>query len=701
MPRIATFEFANENPRSDDNCGYIIHSSFPISNLLWVPPVAPTRLTCLQSSSFADWSDKRTRTQKKLHAGNMVDLYAELKLAPENQIRLLRILPPAESQSLACELEVVDLQPKPEYVALSYTWGSPIALTDQEAQASSSNPSLPLLCQAKPGSADQLHPTRHQILITKNLYAFLERARDNDSHVSNQKDSVERSRQVHMMGTIYRSAAIVYAWLGEEDENTEIAFKLIEALRNRCTATKRRERIKGLLEITPDCLSSADMIKKLGVCADLNAWESLAKLFQRRYFTRVWIIQEITLANTMIALCGSHTVEWVAITIVSEFLAVTTWSRWISSLPGSHPSSHGVPNILDANKSTPSLLYSLIRFRRFTCEDPRDKVYSLLSITGESTLKKNRLLPVYGERSVAETYTLAATQILEDSKDLLLLSCAEGDNFQKIPCLPSWAPDWSHARTIGLGVTGYERFTAAGRLSRTLHIDERNRRLTIKGFRLDDIVSIGETKESILDNKPFPLLLQILEEMPHIYHTRQSRAEVMWRTLITDTAGVPPSCPAPDSYRSAYVSWINSKLLACIQDKLQSIQDPAFIKSIVGLVAAEISGYPVSFNSSSDSHSTAWPETRKDSINSDAFETTFSHARHLRLFLTGRRYLGVGPEGLLEHDSVWIIPGSRVPLVLRQVDSHTFQVIGGAYVHGFMQGEALDSRPYFRDITLL
>jgi hypothetical protein len=641
----------------------------------------------------------------------MVDLYAGLKLAPENQIRLLRILPPAESQSLACELEVVDLQPKPEYVALSYTWGSPIALTDQEAQASSSNPSLPLLCQAKPGSADQLHPTRHQILITKNLYAFLERARNNDSHVSksywidaiciNQKDSVERSRQVHMMGTIYRSAAIVYAWLGEEDENTEIAFKLIEALRNRCTGTERRERIKGLLEITPDCLSSADITKKLGVCADLNAWKSLAKLFQRRYLTRVWIIQEITLANTMIALCGSHTVEWVAITIVSEFLAVTTWSRWISSLPGSHPSSHGVPNILDANKSTPSLLYSLIRFRRFTCEDPRDKVYSLLSITGESALKKNRLLPVYGERSVAETYTLAATQILEDSKDLLLLSCAEGDNFQKIPSLPSWAPDWSRARTIGLGVTGYERFKAAGTLSRTLHIDEWNRRLTIKGFRLDDIVSIGETKESILDNKPFPLLLQILEEMPHIYHTRQSRAEVMWRTLITDTAGVPPSCPAPDSYRSAYVSWINSKLLACIQDKLQSVQDPAFIKSIVRLVAAEISGYPVSFNSTSASHSTALPETQKDSINSDAFETTFSHARHLRIFLTGRRYLGVGPEGLLEHDSVWIVPGSRVPLVLREVDFHTFQVVGGAYVHGFMQGEALDSGPYFRDITLV
>ncbi|KAH6842054.1 heterokaryon incompatibility protein-domain-containing protein [Alternaria alternata] len=641
----------------------------------------------------------------------MVDLYAELKLAPENQIRLLRILPTAESESLACELQVVDLQPKLEYVALSYTWGSPTALTDEGAEALSSKPSFPLLCRAKSVTADQLHSTWHQILITKNLQAFLERARDNDSHVAksywidaigiDQKDPVERCRQVRMMGTIYRSAAIVYAWLGEEYDNAGIAFELITALVSRCTATERRERIKGLMDITPRSLDKPGLTEELGICADGNAWKSLAKLFQRRYFTRAWIIQEITLANTMVALCGSHAVDWVAITIVSEFLAVTSWSRWISSLPGSHPSSHGVPNILDANRSTPTLLYSLIRFRRFTCADPRDKVYSLLSITGESTLEKNRLVPVYGERSVAETYTLAAIQILEDSDDLLLLSCAEGDNFQKIPSLPSWAPDWSCTRAIGLGVTGYKRFAAAGTLSRTLHIDEWNRRLTIKGFRLDDIVAIGETKETILDKKPFPLLLQILEEMPHMYHTGQSRAEVMWRTLITDTAGVPPSCPAPDSYRSAYVSWINSKLLACVQDTLRSIQDPAFIESIVEFAAAENSGSPVSFNSTSGLHGTALPETRRDSIDSDAFETTFSHARHLRLFLTGRQYLGVGPEGLLEHDSVWIIPGLRVPLVLREVDSHTFQVVGGAYVHGFMQGEALMSGPYFRDITLL
>jgi hypothetical protein len=69
--------------------------------------------------------------------------------------------------------------------------------------------------------------------------------------------------------------------------------------------------------------------------------------------------------------------------------------------------------------------------------------------------------------------------------------------------------------------------------------------------------------------------------------------------------------------------------------------------------------------------------------------------------LTGRRYLGVGSESLLEHDSIWIIPGSRVPLILRETNLGAFRVVGGTYVHGFMKGEALESNPLFRDITII
>jgi hypothetical protein len=494
----------------------------------------------------------------------MVDLYAALELAPEDEIRLINILPKSRVEGIACELQVVKFRDNPKYIALSYTWGSPTWLTNEGAEDTSSKPSRLIVCKAKSDSPTKLNQLLYQITVTENLYTFLLRARDDESHALgpywidaiciNQKDSEERTRQVNIMGAIYRSADIVYAWLGEEDKNTGMAFELIRALTSCCTGNERHKRIEGLKDITPKALGTANLTAKLGPCADISNWKPMAKLFHRRYFTRVWTIQEITLAKKMLVLCGNHTIDWEAIVKVSEFLTVTSWTRWISEVTGSYEANHGVPNTLDADKTSENLLYSLIRSRRFMSGDPRDKVYALLGVAGDSVWGKRRLAPVYGERSAAETYTLAAIQILEDSDDLLLLSCAEGDSFRTIPSLPSWVPDWSCTQALGLGITGYERYSAAATIPRTLNINEWDRCLTVKGFRLDDIVSTGENKQDILSGKPFLKWLRIFDALLPIYHTGQSRSEVFWRTLITDTAETPPCYPAPHSYYPAYVS---------------------------------------------------------------------------------------------------------------------------------------------------
>lgn len=89
-------------------------------------------------------------------------------------------------------------------------------------------------------------------------------------------------------------------------------------------------------------------------------------------------------------------------------------------------------------------------------------------------------------------------------------------------------------------------------------------------------------------------------------------------------------------------------------------------------------------------------------MDADEYEATLSHTPHLRPFLTSKLYLGVGSESLTERDSVWIIRGSRVPLILRQQggNENQFELVGGAYVHGFMDGEALKLGNSFKQITL-
>jgi hypothetical protein len=90
---------------------------------------------------------------------------------------------------------------------------------------------------------------------------------------------------------------------------------------------------------------------------------------------------------------------------------------------------------------------------------------------------------------------------------------------------------------------------------------------------------------------------------------------------------------------------------------------------------------------------TGWP-------GSDEYEAVFSHYTRLRLFLTSQNILGIGSESLLTKDSVWVIAGLRVPLILREASPGVFRIVGGAYLHGFMNGEALDLGHPWSDITI-
>lgn len=59
-----------------------------------------------------------------------------------------------------------------------------------------------------------------------------------------------------------------------------------------------------------------------------------------------------------------------------------------------------------------------------------------------------------------------------------------------------------------------------------------------------------------------------------------------------------------------------------------------------------------------------------------------------RLILTQKKYLGLAPEHVAPGDVVTILMGAQLPIILRRVDSH-YILIGEAYVHGIMDGEAV------------
>jgi hypothetical protein len=72
-----------------------------------------------------------------------------------------------------------------------------------------------------------------------------------------------------------------------------------------------------------------------------------------------------------------------------------------------------------------------------------------------------------------------------------------------------------------------------------------------------------------------------------------------------------------------------------------------------------------------------------------------------RLLLTDRNYLGVGSQSAQIGDQVWIISGPSTPFILRPMPNGRYKLIGEAYVHGIMKGEAVEAGGIqFGDIEL-
>jgi hypothetical protein len=64
--------------------------------------------------------------------------------------------------------------------------------------------------------------------------------------------------------------------------------------------------------------------------------------------------------------------------------------------------------------------------------------------------------------------------------------------------------------------------------------------------------------------------------------------------------------------------------------------------------------------------------------------------RNRNLFYTSEGYLGLAPASATDGDKVCVLLGCNTPVILREKDDETYELVGAGYLHGFMHGEALD-----------
>jgi hypothetical protein len=162
----------------------------------------------------------------------------------------------------------------------------------------------------------------HRFPVTENLESALRRLRhlntasDSaravtrsfwwiDAICINQVDVLERNQQVNLMTRIYKKAIGVHIWLGEQADNSEVAFQVA----------------RQLADQTPRGPGQPDIVYPETTAQQRDIYrKAVAKLCARSWWERVWVRQEVAVAKEATVHCGNESCSFHALTLTLEIL---------------------------------------------------------------------------------------------------------------------------------------------------------------------------------------------------------------------------------------------------------------------------------------------------------------------------------------------------------------------------------------------
>lgn len=412
-----------------------------------------------------------------------------------DHIRILSLAPSASlSDPIHVELSVANLADKPNFIALSYVWGSStekvrensLAITFCSSFANAKN-KLPITC-----NGEEFH-------VTGNLDSALRHLRSEDSErvlwidaiCINQKNDAERGYQVSLMKDIYRMASIVVIWLGEADADSDLVFPLCEKMiesrldlmkdlksgldivmgpnrqqvlekmmkdAKKRNAEKAREeaKLEHVSDVASDIASPGPQTSEVDADAadeevdvsDASDEEISAfmRLITRPWFTRCWVLQEVCLAKEAILLCGTQAIDW-DVFYIGFAITIFLSGKGLRGRPEQLFRTALIligtlrPKLNDENSpyQGADLLWLLRRVMSLNATEAQDKIYSILGLVGQEESRELNIIPDYTQ-SVEECYQKTSLLIMSQMKNLDALLTDR--IFTSTLDLPSWVTDW-------------------------------------------------------------------------------------------------------------------------------------------------------------------------------------------------------------------------------------------------------------------
>ncbi|RYO87404.1 hypothetical protein DL762_004234 [Monosporascus cannonballus] len=200
-------------------------------------------------------------------------------------IRLLTIYPGSRTDDVHIELQGTPVDLDDEhlafYEALSYTWGS-----EDDSVMVKFGPDGRLRYSVTRNLADALPYLRYP-----------DRARTIwiDAICIDQKNEAEKSIQVAMMGEVFHKTSRVVAWLGLETDTTRRAIDLFEEIGSQVDIVGWST---GTLRPTPAAHDRTLGDRSLPLRATSDDIRAIKDIFERPWFRRLWVRQEVNLARS-------------------------------------------------------------------------------------------------------------------------------------------------------------------------------------------------------------------------------------------------------------------------------------------------------------------------------------------------------------------------------------------------------------------
>ncbi len=422
----------------------------------------------------------------------------------------------------------------------------------------------------------------------------------------------------------------------------------------------------------------------------------VAVLQKSEWFERMWVVQEVGAAENVNLQFGEISLFWSSVLRVAHYLCYTCQIPMenISKVTDLEKIRLG----WNAGKRQPlrELLWDT-RYRRAT--DPRDKIYSLLGLMGDPMSKL--LQPNYN-KSVSEVYSNATHHLIAQNSSLDPI-CGQQVQGRRGD-LPTWVPDFTLNRDLAApplvridgresiyAATGYE-YHSRFLIPDISMLPQSWDTLHVTGLYLDTVM---HTSDPSSDNDSFGAIqdrwsstLLAASGCLHgftedIRHSLAELSNVVRQYSEYYSSGdaepdiAPEIAPNP-SVTEVYIldAYIHTLLCGRVSSS----------ERITNGDVRALMSFQLPDKSSS---------TRQDFLLKicKAFEAGM---RRRKLVITKEGYIGAVPQETRPEDLICILFGCSVPVVLRKIVppratalETSYQFIGEAYLHGYMDAEAI------------